>query len=143
MKPMKPMILAAVMAALATPVFANAEARQIVNELRSENGVRAIAYSPRLERAAQRHATDMARGNFFSHTGRNGSSVGDRARAAGYKWCYVAENIAQGQTSLTSAMNAWVNSRGHRRNIMNRKAREFAVAKAPGNFWVMVLAKPC
>lgn len=118
-----------------------AAARDQTNVLRAEAGQAPLAVSGVLTRAAEGHARDMAQNGFFSHTGSDGSGVGDRARAAGYGFCFIAENIASGQNSLDGALAAWMGSTEHRRNILSEGAREFALVRA-GNIWVMVLGQP-
>jgi uncharacterized protein YkwD len=125
------------------PVFADPAATQIINEIRKDKRRKAIRYSPQLEKVAAGHANEMAQKGYFSHTGANGSSVGDRTTAKGYKWCFVAENIAQGQRSLPEVMTAWKDSKGHYKNMIHKKAGEFGLARGPNNTWVMVLAAPC
>jgi uncharacterized protein YkwD len=92
-----------------------------------------------LEEAAMVHAMDMADGGFFGHAGSDGSRVGDRARAAGYGWCAIAENIAKGQGSLTEVLGAWANSAGHRRNMLLADITDYGLVRAPGDIWVLVL----
>ncbi|MGJ8618233.1 MAG: CAP domain-containing protein [Sulfitobacter sp.] len=128
---------------MALPVVADSAATRAVNDLRTNAGKAAVAYSPVLERAAQAHANDMARRGFFAHQGSNGSAVSDRVSAQGYKWCFVAENIAKGQRDLQQVMQSWTTSKGHYKNMVHRSAREFGLARAKGNIWVMVLASPC
>ncbi|RFP88364.1 CAP domain-containing protein [Rhodobacteraceae bacterium 63075] len=111
----------------------------MVSGFRAEQGLGPVKANPKLELAAERHAQDMARRGFFSHTGSNGSSVGKRARRAGYRFCVIAENIAKGQRSAAEAMRSWMASPGHRRNMLDRRIKEIGVARAPGNIWVMVL----
>lgn len=129
--------------AFSTPVFANPEATEALNQLRAAQGRAPVAYSSALEQAALAHATDMARTGTFSHTGSNGSDVGQRVSGAGYEWCFVAENIAKGQETLQRAITGWRNSRGHYRNMIHRRAKAFGLARAEGRYWVMVLAAPC
>ena len=131
------LILAGVTSAGADPA-----ATAALNAFRSEQGRSPVALSRPLQRAAEAHAQDMARRGFFSHSGSSGSSVGDRVRAQGYGFCFVAENIAKGQKSLAQVMQSWAGSQGHRRNMADRRATEFALARAKGNVWVMVLAAP-
>jgi uncharacterized protein YkwD len=130
--------------ALLVPVqaLANSSATAAINGLRTARGLPTLRYSPQLEAVAARHAQDMARRGFFSHRGSNGSNVAGRAKAAGYHYCFVAENIAKGQRSLQEALQSWYNSRPHRRNMLRPRLREFALAEAPGHIWVMVLADP-
>lgn len=128
-------------AALAKDIDRQAALRGL-NDLRAQQGLAPLGWSPRLEQAALGHATDMRRRGFFSHQGSSGSRVGDRVRRLGYGWCVVAENIAKGQPSLPSAMNSWRQSPAHRKNMLHRDVSEFAVVRAEGNIWVMVLARP-
>lgn len=115
------------------------EFAQMVSGFRAQQGLGPVKTNPKLELAAERHAQDMARRGFFSHTGSNGSSLGQRAKRAGYRYCLIAENIAKGQKSAGEAMQSWMASQGHRRNMLHRRVREVGVARAPGNVWVMVL----
>lgn len=113
-----------------------------LNALRAQHGLAPLSYSRKLEKAARRHARDMARGGFFSHQGSDGSRIGDRVRAARYRWCAAAENIAKGQPSLTKVLTSWAQSPGHRRNMLHPEVTEFALVREEGNIWVMVLARP-
>jgi uncharacterized protein YkwD len=115
----------------------SADAR--INAIRAQAGLQAVRRNRTLDDAARAHAGDMAQRNFFSHTGSNGSSAGQRVKAAGYRWCMVAENIAKGYSSQGAAIETWRTSRSHYRNITHRTAREYGLANV-GNVWVMVLA---
>ena len=114
-----------------------------VNSARAAEGRGALVYDTRLEAAARAHGEDMVAQGFFSHTGSEGSDIAARLRRVGYPFCFGAENIAAGQHSLEAVMAGWMASRGHRRNILNRKAEAVGVARVTGNRWVMVLAAPC
>ncbi len=113
-----------------------------VNEIRTRNGLGPLSASAGLAQAAATHASDMQANGFFGHTGSNGSGLGDRARAAGYGFCFIAENISKGQGSLSQVLDSWMGSTGHRRNILSDGAQEFALVRAPGDIWVMVLGRP-
>jgi uncharacterized protein YkwD len=128
---------------LPSTVVANALATDALNSLRESQGLHVLQYSQKLEKAAKSHAEDMANRGFFSHTGSNGSDVGRRVLGAGYKWCFVAENIARGQQGLEAVVSAWARSPGHRANMLSREAKEFALYEAADRTWVMVLAAPC
>ncbi|MRU16796.1 CAP domain-containing protein [Roseovarius sp. A21] len=117
-------------------------ARNWINATRADAGRGAVAVNGALTQAAAAHARDLAQSGAFSHTGSNGSSVGDRVRRQGYGFCFVAENIAKGQGSLEQVLNGWLASPGHRRNILASQAREFGLVRGPGSLWVMVLGKP-
>ncbi len=113
----------------------------LVNEYRATQGKGPLVSSPALEAAAAAHAQDMVNNAFFSHTGSGGSTVGSRTRAAGCSWSGVAENIAQGQTAPSAAMTTWINSDGHRRNLLGPYT-QFGEARI-GNTWVAVFASGC
>ena len=118
-----------------------------VNGHRGRASLRALAINARLARAARAHACDMALTGIRSHTGSNGSSVGDRISAQGYRFCSAAENVAWGQAGLPQAVGSWMNSSPHRANILNGTMRHVGLAGARGRngepVWVMVLARPC
>lgn len=112
------------------------------NAYRKANGKPALSLNKKLTKAAERHARDMAKKDFRSHTGSDGSSVGQRVRKAGYKWCHVSENITWGRRSLADAIAAWDASAGHKENMLRRKPKEYGLAVVDG-IWVMVFAKRC
>jgi uncharacterized protein YkwD len=113
----------------------------LINQERSTRGLRSLSANARLEAAARTHAQDMVSNNYFSHDGPNGSSFSQRARAAGYT-CAAAENIAFGQTSEAELMTEWMNSSGHRRNILLSDARDYGLGRV-GNMWVLMLGRDC
>ncbi|ROV60399.1 CAP domain-containing protein [Vibrio ponticus] len=110
--------------------------------------VSALTWDYDLESAAFRHSSDMANGDFMSHTGSDGSSVADRVDATGYAWSRVGENIAVGQTSINAVVNAWLNSEGHCMNIMNADFEQMGASLvenhsgAYGYYWTQVFGKP-
>ncbi|WP_293452345.1 CAP domain-containing protein [Planktotalea sp.] len=104
------------------------------------NGQAPLAADARLARAAQLHANDMSAKTYFSHTGQDGSSAGDRVKRQGYGYCFVAENIAQGQKGALQALAGWQKSPGHRKNLLTANAIHFGMAEK-GGYWVMVLGK--
>lgn len=117
---------------------------QLVNEQRQKGcNCGSVYYPPtttltwnnQLEAAALTHATDMNANNYFSHTGLDGSSPGDRIRKAGYAWQAYGENIARGYSSEESVMRGWILSEGHCKNIMSPGFREFGAAKV-NDYWV-------
>lgn len=144
---MRHMIAACICILVAGPLSAQgtqdlgAAASATVTDIRARNGLPPLTVSAALTRAATAHAQDMQANSFFSHTGSNGSGIGDRARAAGYGFCFIAENIAQGQGSLDQVMEGWMGSTGHRRNILSEGAQEFALVRGAGSTWVMVLGR--
>ena len=125
------------------PTGGTAEVGQLANAERAKAKRTAMTASPSLNRAAQAHAEDMARNGYFSHTGRNGSTPLQRMRSAGYFACYAAENIARGQRDAAAVMQSWMQSDGHRRNLLSSAPREYGVGVADGPTWVMVFAREC
>jgi uncharacterized protein YkwD len=126
----------------ATP--ANATKREIVratlcelNRERAHYGLRRLKLNKKLARAARGHARDMAKRNYFSHDTLGGGSFVDRIRKAGYlkgarSWM-VGENLAwgsRGQSRPRVIMNMWMNSPGHRANILNPSFREIGIGVA-------------
>jgi uncharacterized protein YkwD len=72
----------------------------------------------------------MADGNFFSHTGWDGSTMVGRVQATGYAdWSFLAENLAAGYRTPEQAVAAWMNSAGHRANILSTRTREIGVGQ--------------
>ncbi|MCF2870001.1 CAP domain-containing protein [Octadecabacter sp. G9-8] len=113
----------------------------LLNSERAAQGLGALSEDVNLSRAAQAHAQDMVTQGYFSHEGRNGSSFVQRAQAAGYP-CVAAENIANGQLSEAAVMTGWMNSSGHRRNILLPDATEFGIGRV-NNMWVLMLGRGC
>ena len=109
----------------------------------------AVAWNDLLTNAAAGHSQDMVDHNLFSHTGSNGSTLGQRVTAAGYTWQAVGENIAAGQTTINGVVDGWIASPGHCANIMNPAYVHIGVACINGTssdtyptYWTMDLAKP-
>lgn len=109
----------------------------------------ALTWSNSLSTAAANHSLDMQANNFFSHVGTGGSTIGTRATAAGYSWGAVAENIAAGQSTVSTVVDGWIASPGHCANIMNPAYVHVGLACVPGNasntyttYWTMTLARP-
>lgn len=114
--------------------------RQAVIDLsnipRLAKGCPALKTSARLTKAAQNHAADMSAKNYFSHTSRDGRTWVQRIRAAG--WTKPGgENIAYGFKAAAAVLTGWMDSPGHRRNILDCKFRYIGVGYAlKGNYWV-------
>jgi uncharacterized protein YkwD len=103
----------------------------LINKERTRAGCVAVRTDERMRTAARRHSADMAAYNYFSHTGRNGSSFVDRLAAAGYPRNKAAgENIAYGYKTAQAVVDAWMKSPGHRSNILNCSAKATGVGLA-------------
>ena len=125
---------------------------EAVNVFRLDAQEKALLRDRKLDRAAERHARAMAAEDFFSHTGADGSIIGQRVRDAGYNWRLVAENIAAGMSDPKAVVESWVESPGHRRNMLLPGLLHAGIAHVrrepdPGrlsfrDYWVLVLAAP-
>ena len=112
----------------------------LLNAERADRGLATLKLDRRLETAALRHGGDMVSSGYFAHEGRNGSKPAQRIRAAGYlssggAW-RIGENLAWGTGELStprSIMAAWMQSDGHRANILLPAYREVGFAVVGGN----------
>lgn len=102
----------------------------LINQERTSRGIPALTSNTRLRNAALGHSQDMACNDFISHTGSDGSSPGDRITAAGYDFSTWGENIAAGYTTPASVVEAWMDSTGHRANILNPGFTEIGIGYA-------------
>ena len=92
---------------------------ELLNGERRQAGCAPLALAPELTSAAIEHSADMANHDFFAHTGSDGSSPWDRMDRAGYAWLSAAENIAASASTPAEVVAMWMNSPGHRANILN------------------------
>ncbi|MES9940855.1 MAG: CAP domain-containing protein [Candidatus Thiodiazotropha sp. 6PLUC2] len=92
-----------------------------------------LAWNCQLESAAYGHSASMAENNFFSHTGEDGSSPGDRISDSGYVWRTYGENIAAGYRDAESVMDGWLTSPGHCANLMNANFKDIGVGIVNGS----------
>ncbi|WP_107102016.1 sigma-70 family RNA polymerase sigma factor [Streptomyces silaceus] len=113
-----------------TPAKPSGAAEQVValvNAERSKAGCGPVTSNSKLATAATKHSDDMAARNYFDHTSPDGTDPGDRITAAGYRWSTYGENIARGQQTPAAVMDSWMNSSGHRANILNCDFKELGV----------------
>ncbi|MDP4118054.1 MAG: CAP domain-containing protein [Bacillota bacterium] len=110
----------------ATTEFAK-EVLSLVNQQRANYGLKALSYSTKLEAVAYLHSEDMAKNNYFSHTSLAGQSPFDRLKDAGITYSIAEENIAAGQKTPQEVMDSWMNSEGHRANILNADVTEMGI----------------
>lgn len=105
----------------------------LVNKERAAAGCSPVTANSRLARAADDYSDVMAASGVMSHTGPDGSTMASRVEAAGYAWSTLGENIARGQADAASVMESWMNSPGHRANILNCSFRELGVGVHHGD----------
>lgn len=113
----------------------------LTNQRRAENGCPPLAANDRLHAAALGHSVDMATQDYFSHTSRDGSSMSDRIDRQGYAWRRLAENIAAGYPSPEAVVEGWMNSSGHRANILNCDLTEIGVGHYQ-RYWTQNFGTP-
>jgi uncharacterized protein YkwD len=123
-------------APLSAQAAAEAEVLGLVNEERTKAGCSAVSANSALTHLAEAFSKAMADENFFDHTDPSGASPWDRAAKLGIT-DLGGENIARGQADAAAVMNAWMNSPGHRANILNCQFKTLGVGVhfGPGGPW--------
>lgn len=119
---------------------------ELTNHERTKRGLPALTWNEQLFKAAQGHCVDMANGDFFDHR-----QMAKRVKEEGYRYSAVAENIAAGDNRPEDVVSGWMNSSGHRNNILNPNYREIGVGhhyreNDPGRFkykhyWTQIFGK--
>jgi uncharacterized protein YkwD len=124
-------LVSALFVALAGPVAADpvSEVLAGINAARAQAGCGPLKLNKALMSAAKTHATNMAELDFFDHRGKDGRDFTYRIKQAGYpRYRWVAENIAAGQKTPARAVQAWLDSPGHRKNVLNCKYVDTGIA---------------
>ena len=118
------------------------------NRQRRKAGLDPLTGNRRLHDAAQGHVDDMdAVGRYLAHDSSDGRDLSDRIDEVGYKWRYIAENAASGQASPNAVVAAWMNSDGHRANLLDKEIEEIGVGfaiddKSKDTYWIQKFANP-
>ncbi|MEH7437803.1 SafA/ExsA family spore coat assembly protein [Neobacillus drentensis] len=114
---------------------------QLTNQERAKNGKPAMTADWELSRVARYKANDMRDKNYFSHTSPTYGSPFDMMKNFGISYRSAAENIAAGQTTPASVVQSWMNSSGHRANILSSNTRigvGYAKGGSYGYYWVQM-----
>ncbi len=116
----------------------------LINQERQAQGLPALQVHASLQAAARAHSADMICNDFFSHTGSDGSQPWDRATRYGYSWTWIGENLFMGTgISPSTVVQGWMNSSGHRANILASEAVHIGVGylydAAEGAWYVTAL----
>lgn len=124
-----------------------AAALAATNAARQSQGLSPLRTSPRLQRAAEAHACEMARNGMMTHRGQGGTGPGARVKKLGYAPRITAENIAAGYFDLTRVQREWTRSPGHRSNIMINGLRDHGIGRAvaadgKASYWVAIYGSP-
>ena len=115
------------------------EVVRLVNEIRVKNGLRELTYDWQLSRVARIKSQDMRDNGYFSHTSPTYGSPFQMMKSFGITYRSAGENIARGQQSPQAVVNAWMNSSGHRANILNSSFTHIGVGYvADGKYWTQM-----
>ncbi|MBT2695575.1 sporulation protein [Bacillus sp. ISL-55] len=111
----------------------------LTNEQRRKNGLQNLQPDTALSNVAQEKSNDMQAKNYFSHTSPTYGSPFDMMRDFGVSYNTAGENIAMGQRSAEEVVNAWMNSEGHRKNILSPNYTHIGVGHTTqGNYWTQM-----
>ena len=134
---------------MCAPAPAPTTQQQVVDETnarRADNGLAPLTVDATLTAVAQAHAADQASVDTMSHTGTDGTDAGTRITTSGYPTRAWGENVAGGYTTASSVVVAWMNSPGHRANILNGTFTQIGIGLAHAAdgtpYWSMELGRP-
>lgn len=116
----------------------------LVNKHRAENGLNPLKINSSVSRVAQAKSEDMRDKNYFDHTSPTYGSPFEMLKSFGVSYKTAGENIAKGQKTAEAVVNAWMNSEGHRKNILNANFEEIGIGYATGNgttYWTQMFIK--
>lgn len=120
-----------------------AEVTRLVNVERSKQGLKPLTVNWELQRIAEYKVKDMTDKNYFSHTSPTYGSPFDMMKSFGIKYSTAGENIAKGQRTPQEVMTAWMNSSGHRANILNANYTQIGVGyDSRSNCWAQEFIRP-
>jgi uncharacterized YkwD family protein len=111
----------------------------LTNQEREKQGLPALKLDTELSKVAKEKSIDMKNNHYFSHTSPNYGSPFDMMKQFGISYRAAGENIAMGQPSPEEVVNAWMNSDGHRKNILSSSFTHIGVGHvADGNYWTQM-----
>ncbi|ASN06908.1 CAP domain-containing protein [Virgibacillus necropolis] len=109
---------------------------ELTNNERVERGLNPLKVDVELSKVAREKSRDMSVNNYFSHNSPTYGSPFDMMKSYGIDYRSAGENIARGQTTPEQVVNGWMNSDGHRANILSEKFTHIGVGYvADGNYW--------
>ena len=115
------------------------EVIRLVNDIRVQNGLKPLTANWELSRVARFKSEDMAANRYFDHTSPTYGTPFQMIRAFGLSYRAAGENIAYGQRTPAAVVNAWMNSSGHRANILSPSYTQIGVGYcAGGNYWTQM-----
>ena len=114
------------------------EVTKLVNVERAKAGLPALKSDWELARVAEFKSQDMRDKNYFSHTSPTYGSPFTMIKNFGITYKSAGENIAKGQRTASEVVQAWMNSEGHRANIMSKNFTHIGVGYVEGNYWTQM-----
>ena len=115
------------------------EVIRLVNVQRAQNGLAPLAENWELSRVARWKSQDMSSNGYFSHNSPTYGTPFQMMRSLGLTYRSAGENIAYGQRTPAAVVNAWMNSSGHRANILSKSYTQIGVGYcAEGNYWTQM-----
>lgn len=123
------------------------EVLALVNDERQSAGLQPLRRNPTLEAQAETYACEMIHFDFFGHENpETGSTLRIRNTEFGYAFSLIGENLAAGQRTPQEAMDSWMNSAGHRANILQEDFQEIGIGLRSGGdygmYWVQEFGRP-
>ncbi len=120
------------------------EVCDLVNLERQNEGLKPLTLDPTLNSLAQEKAEDMVKNNYFDHTSPTYGSPFDMMKQYGINFSAAGENIAFGQITSNDVMDSWMNSKGHRENILNKNFENIGIGMTQDSngrkYWVQMFA---
>jgi uncharacterized YkwD family protein len=118
----------------------------LCNQIRRQNGLPPLSLNWELARVARMKSQDMRDQNYFSHNSPTYGSPFNMMKSFGIHYSYAGENIAAGQRTPQEVVNSWMNSPGHRANILNRNFTQIGVGYCTGGkygtYWTQMFIRP-
>ncbi|MEH7378901.1 CAP domain-containing protein [Bacillus sp. JJ1533] len=110
----------------------------LTNKERAKYGLQPLKIDLKLSEVARTKSSDMKKNGYFSHTSPTYGSPFDMMKQFGVQYRAAGENIAKGQPSPQEVVNAWMNSDGHRKNILSSNFTHIGVGHVEGNYWTQM-----
>ena len=115
------------------------EVVRLVNKERTKHGLKELTYDWQLSRVARYKSKDMSDNGYFSHTSPTYGSPFEMMKSFGISYRTAGENIAKGQATPEAVVKAWMDSKGHRANILNTSFTKIGVGYiAKGKYWTQM-----
>ncbi|MBE4907673.1 sporulation protein [Bacillus luteolus] len=110
----------------------------LTNNERAKYGLQPLKVDLKVSEVARLKSSDMKKNGYFSHTSPTYGSPFDMMKQFGVQYRAAGENIAMGQRSPQEVVNAWMNSEGHRKNILSSNFTHIGVGHVEGNYWTQM-----